>query len=248
MMSRKEYMYSTGKTAKIESQNTFVCERAIFGGFNSFTVKKVSFFTINVKFKVILSSKSGGGGDVCTGHPPHPKSGGDRPTSIPPHPPGIYASAMRTLNFTSFAFSRVSSSFFFFSCMLNQCIPLMFKCACYSHVNWDIQMYYVVKRKMNKLELELEHNILIYYHKHNFWLLIQLWTSPKFHCIHVYIWSKHYTCTMLKFRIPPPPPPLSLTHLKFWRKLEYIQNLCTLVGQSRYVFELGKREKQDGGS
>ena len=51
-------------------------ERAIFGLFNSFTVKKVSFFTINVKFKVILSSKSGGGG-------------GD--TS--PHPPWIYASA-----------------------------------------------------------------------------------------------------------------------------------------------------------
>ena len=80
---------STGKTAEIESQNTFVCERAeraIFGVFNSFTVEKVSFFTINVKFKVILYSKSGGGGDVCTGHPPpHQKSGGD--TS--PHPPGF---------------------------------------------------------------------------------------------------------------------------------------------------------------
>ena len=68
-------MYSTGKTAKIESQNTFVCERAIFGGF---TVKKVSFFTINVKFKVILSSKSGGG-DVCTGHPPTQKKWGIHP-------------------------------------------------------------------------------------------------------------------------------------------------------------------------
>ena len=37
-------------------------ERASCGVFNSFTVKKVNFFTINVKFKVILSSKSGGGG------------------------------------------------------------------------------------------------------------------------------------------------------------------------------------------
>ena len=35
-------------------------ERAIFGVFNSFTVEKVRFFTINVKFKVILSSKSWG--------------------------------------------------------------------------------------------------------------------------------------------------------------------------------------------
>ena len=90
MMSRKEYMYSTGKTAKIESQNTFVCERAIFGGFNSFTVKKVSFFTINVKFKVILSSKSGGGMFVqAIPPPPHPTKWGD---TSPPHPPGIYAS------------------------------------------------------------------------------------------------------------------------------------------------------------
>ena len=36
-------------------------ERAIFLVFNSSTVKKVNFFTINDKFKVILSSKSGGG-------------------------------------------------------------------------------------------------------------------------------------------------------------------------------------------
>ena len=69
-------------------------ERAIFGVFNSFTVKKVSFFTINVKFKVILSSKSGGGGDVCTGHPPppHPKKWGGGGNTSPPIPPGIYAS------------------------------------------------------------------------------------------------------------------------------------------------------------
>ena len=70
-MSRKE---CTGKTAKIESQNTFVCERAIFGVFNSSAVKKVNFFTINVKFKVILSSKSVWG-DICTGHPPPPPPG-----------------------------------------------------------------------------------------------------------------------------------------------------------------------------
>ena len=62
-------------------------ERAIFGVFNSFTVKKVSFFTINVKFKVILSSKSVGGGDVCTGHPPPPKKVGEYTP-----PPRIYAS------------------------------------------------------------------------------------------------------------------------------------------------------------
>ena len=60
-----------------------MCERAIFGVVNSFTVKKVSFFTINVKFKVILSSKSGGG-DVCTGHPPTQKSGGGGYIPIPP--------------------------------------------------------------------------------------------------------------------------------------------------------------------
>ena len=56
-------------------------ERAIFGVFNSFTVKKVNFYTINV----ILSSKSGGGGDICTGHPPHPKKwGGGGGGYIPP--------------------------------------------------------------------------------------------------------------------------------------------------------------------
>ena len=56
-------------------------ERAIFGVFNSFTVKKVSFFTINVKFKVILSSKSGG--MFVQAIPPPKKVGG----YIPPHPP-----------------------------------------------------------------------------------------------------------------------------------------------------------------
>ena len=63
-------------------------ERAIFWGFNSFTVKKINFFTINIKFEVILSLKSGG--DICTGHPP-PKKWGDV-SPHPPPPPGIYAS------------------------------------------------------------------------------------------------------------------------------------------------------------
>ena len=57
--------------------------------FNSFTVKKVNFFTINVKIEVVLSSKSGGG-DVCTGHPPHPKMWGGGGGGIhPPIPPGF---------------------------------------------------------------------------------------------------------------------------------------------------------------
>ena len=62
-------------------------ERAIFGVCNSFTVKKVSFFTINVKFKVILSSKSGG--MFVQAIPPHPKKwggGGYIPPPIPPPP------------------------------------------------------------------------------------------------------------------------------------------------------------------
>ena len=59
-------------------------EQAIFGVFNSFTVKKVSFFTINVKFKVILSSNSGGGGMFVQAIPPPKKVGGG---DIPPSPP-----------------------------------------------------------------------------------------------------------------------------------------------------------------
>ena len=63
-------------------------ERAIFGVVNSFTVKKVNFFTINVKFKVILIFKKwGGGGNICTGHPPTQKSGGGGVTSPSPPPP-----------------------------------------------------------------------------------------------------------------------------------------------------------------
>ena len=57
---------------------------------NSFTVKNVSFFTINVKFKVILSSKSGG--MFVQAIPPTQKSGGIHPP--PPIPPGIYASGI----------------------------------------------------------------------------------------------------------------------------------------------------------
>ena len=66
-------------------------ERAIFGVFNSLSVKKVSFFTINVKFKVILSSKSGGGGMFVQAIPP-PKNvcvgggGGIHPPRAPPPP------------------------------------------------------------------------------------------------------------------------------------------------------------------
>ena len=68
----------------------YICVRAsgasewFFGVFNHFRVKKRSFFTINVKFKVILSSKSGG--DVCTGHPPTQNSGGGGGDTSP-HPP-----------------------------------------------------------------------------------------------------------------------------------------------------------------
>ena len=74
----------------IESRNTFVCERAerasdFLTVFNSFTVKKVNFFTINVKFKVIFSSKSGG--IFVQAIPPTQKSGGYIPP--PPIPPGF---------------------------------------------------------------------------------------------------------------------------------------------------------------
>ena len=89
-MSRKEYMYTVLAKPQRSSLRIHLCasersERAIFGGFNSFTVKKVSFFTINVKFKVILSSKSVGGGMFVQAIPPTQKSGGGG--IHPPHPP-----------------------------------------------------------------------------------------------------------------------------------------------------------------
>ena len=96
MMSRKEYMYSTGKTAKIESQK-YICVRAS-GASERFLevlivlqLKRSVFFTINVKFKVILSSKSGGM-FVQAIPPPTQKNGGIHPPIPPPPPPGIYAS------------------------------------------------------------------------------------------------------------------------------------------------------------
>ena len=74
-------------------------ERAIFGVFNSFTVKKVNFYTINVKFKVMLSSKSGGGGGIFVQAIPPPKKvgGGEIHPPIPPPPPRIYASGNMVL-------------------------------------------------------------------------------------------------------------------------------------------------------
>ena len=92
MMSRKEYMYWQNRKDRVSE---YICVRAsgaserFFNServFNSFTVKKVSFFTINVKFKVILSSKSGGMFVQAT-PPPTQKSGGIHPP-IPP-PPGF---------------------------------------------------------------------------------------------------------------------------------------------------------------
>ena len=76
-------------------------ERAIFGVFNSFTVNNINFFTINVKFKVILSQKVGGG-DICTDHPPTQNRGGD--TSPPP---GIYASVTEYRTLCSLAVSSL---------------------------------------------------------------------------------------------------------------------------------------------
>ena len=86
-MSKKEYMYGQNRNDRVPE---YICVRAsgaserFFGVFNSFTVKKVNFFTINVKFKVILSSKSGG--IFVQAIPPTQKSGGD---TSPPSPPGF---------------------------------------------------------------------------------------------------------------------------------------------------------------
>ena len=103
-MSKKEYMYILAK-AQISSLRIHLCasersERAIFGVFNSFTVKKVSFFTINVKFKVTLSSKSGGM-FVQAIPPPPPKKVGGYISPIPPPPPRIYASGLTIFTLSS---------------------------------------------------------------------------------------------------------------------------------------------------
>ena len=82
-MSRKEYWQN-----RKDRVSEYICVRAIFGVFNSFTVKMVKFFTITVKFEVILSSKNGGGGIFVQAIPPPQKVGGIHP----PHPPRIYAS------------------------------------------------------------------------------------------------------------------------------------------------------------
>ena len=74
-------------------------ERYIFGVFNSFTVKKVNFFTINVKFKVILSSKSWGGGEYLYKPSSHPKFRGGTSLIPPPPPPRIYASVLHNVCF-----------------------------------------------------------------------------------------------------------------------------------------------------
>ena len=91
MMSRKEYMYWQNRKDRVSE---YICVRAsgaserFFGVFNSFTVKKINVYTINVKFKVILSSKSGG--IFVQAIPPTQKVGGGG-GYIPPSP-GIYAS------------------------------------------------------------------------------------------------------------------------------------------------------------
>ena len=67
----------------------YICVRAIFGVFDSFTDKKVNFYTINVKFKVILSSKSGGEIFLQAIPPPEKVGGGDVSPIRPPPPPGF---------------------------------------------------------------------------------------------------------------------------------------------------------------
>ena len=101
MMSKKEYMYWQNRKYRVSEVHLCASERserAIFGVFNSFTVKKVSFFTINVKSYL---QKVGG----CLYRPsPHPKKwgggggGGIHPPSPPP-PPGIYASGLKLKKF-----------------------------------------------------------------------------------------------------------------------------------------------------
>ena len=86
MMSKKEYMYWQNRKDRVSE---YICVRAseqFLEFLMSFTVKKVSFFTINVKFKVILSSKSGGGGMFVQAIPPPQKVGGGGGNTSPPSP------------------------------------------------------------------------------------------------------------------------------------------------------------------
>ena len=85
-MSRKEYMCWQNRKDRVSE---YICVRASeaserFLEFLIVLLKKVSFFTINVKFKVILSSKSGGGGGCLYRPSPPPKKVGGY---IPPSPP-----------------------------------------------------------------------------------------------------------------------------------------------------------------
>ena len=92
-------------------------ERAIFWVCNSITVKKVNFYTINVKFQVILSSKVGGGGIFVQRPSPHPKKWGD--TS--PIPPGF------TPVTHSFAYSyRLVKKCFLKICETTKCHNFLF--------------------------------------------------------------------------------------------------------------------------
>ena len=83
-MSRNEYWQN-----RKDRVSEYICVRAS-ERFLEFLIvlqlEKVNFFTINVKFKVILSSKGGG----IT--PPPKKVGGGGGGDTSPHPPGIYAS------------------------------------------------------------------------------------------------------------------------------------------------------------
>ena len=111
MMSRKEYMYWQNRKYRVSEVHLCASERserAIFGVFNSFTVKKVSFFTINVKSYL---QKVGGGG--CLYRPsPHPKKWGGGGIHPPPPSPGIYASGLRKLWFLFDKFGIILSSLF----------------------------------------------------------------------------------------------------------------------------------------
>ena len=93
MMSRKEYMDWQNRQDRVSEYICVPASGAIFGVFNSFTVKKVNFFTINVKCQNLIFKKWGGGGIFVQAIPPPKKVGGG---GVSPHPPGIYASGLRS--------------------------------------------------------------------------------------------------------------------------------------------------------